>query len=148
MLDSPLKVVGQLIDNQPVAIVGSVDDGGFPNAKAMLPPRRREGLKTFYFTTNTSSRRVAQWRQRPQACLYFFDPQRFQGALLTGTMEVLEDAEHKALIWHDGDTIYYSQGVTDPDYCVLRFTAQSGRFYANLGTEDFAIPDAAEVVER
>jgi general stress protein 26 len=29
------------------------------------------------------------------------------------------------------------QGVTDPDYCVLKFTARSGRYYSNFKSEDF-----------
>ena len=32
---------------------------------------------------------------------------------------------------------------TDPDYCVLRFTADAGRFYQNFGSEDFAVPGPA-----
>jgi general stress protein 26 len=39
----------------------------------------------------------------------------------------------------DDNTIYYPQGVTDPDYCVLRFTAQSGRYYTNFSSQDFII---------
>lgn len=62
--------------------------------------------------------------------------------MLKGTMEVLEDAWAKELIWQDGDTMYYPLGVTDPDYCVLRFTAERGRFYQNFGSEDFAVPGA------
>ena len=54
-------------------------------------------------------------------------------------MEVLEDAQSKELIWQDGDTMYYPEGVTDPDYCVLRFTATQGRFYSHFKSEDFDI---------
>ena len=39
-----------LVDRQAVAFIGSVDAEGFPNMKAMLAPRVREGLKVFYFT--------------------------------------------------------------------------------------------------
>lgn len=54
-------------------------------------------------------------------------------------MEVLTDAESKEMIWRDGDTEYYPEGVTDPDYCVLRFTAISGRFYSNYHSEEFTV---------
>lgn len=104
---------------------------------AMLAPRKREGIRVFYFTTNTSSRRVAQYRENPKACIYFCDQRFFRGVMLKGRMEVLEDATSKELIWLDGDTMYYSKGVTDPDYCVLRFTAESGRYYSNFKSEDF-----------
>ena len=83
--------------------------------------------------------RVAQYRSDPKACIYFFDKRFFRGVMLKGTMEVLEDAESKEMIWQEGDTMYYSKGVADPDYCVLKFTAQTGRYYTNFSSEDFKV---------
>ena len=139
MMRNPEQTIGNLIDKQGVTFVGSVDGDGFPNMKAMLPPRKREGIREFWFTTNTSSMRVAQYRKKPNACIYFFDKRFFRGVQLLGTMEVLEDAATKEMIWRDGDTLYYPGGVTDPDYCVLKFTAHSGRYYSNFKSEDFEI---------
>jgi general stress protein 26 len=139
MMRDPEQTIGNLIDKQGVAFIASVNADGTPNMKAMLPPRKRKGIHTFYFTTNTSSRRVAQYRENPKASIYFCDKRFFRGVMLQGTMEVLEDAESKEMIWQDGDTIYYSKGVTDPDYCVLRFTAVTGRYYANFKSEDFKV---------
>lgn len=139
MMRNPEQTIGNLIDKQGVTFIGSVDDKGFPNMKAMLPPRKREGIKAFWFTTNTLSERVKQYRENPKASLYFVDKRFFRGVMLRGTMEVLEDAASKEMIWQDGDTKYYEGGITDPDYCVLKFTAQNGRFYSNFKSEDFAI---------
>lgn len=134
-----VKTIGNLIDKQNVAFISSVDANGYPNTKAMLPPRKREGIKVFYFTTNTSSMRVSQYRKNPQACIYFCDRRFFRGAMLIGTMEVLQDSFYKEMIWQEGDTMYYPEGVTDPDYCVLRFTATEGRFYSNFSSENFDV---------
>ena len=139
MLRDAEQTIGNLIDKQGLAFISSVDGDGFPNSKAMLPPRKREGIKTFYFTTNTSSMRVAQYRLNPKACVYFCDKRFFRGVMLKGAMEILEDAASKEMIWRDGDTTYYPQGVADPDYCVLKFTAMVGRYYANFRTENFDI---------
>ena len=139
MMKDAEQTIGNLIDKQGTAFISSVDEDGFPNTKAMLSPRKREGLKTFYFTTNTSSKRVAQYRKNPNACIYFCDKRFFRGAMLKGTMRVLEDAQSKEMIWQPGDTMYYSLGVSDPDYCVLKFSAQSGRYYSNFSSEDFII---------
>ena len=49
------------------------------------------------------------------------------------------DQETKNMIWKKGDTMFYKKGVTDPDYCVLKFTAASGRYYCDLKTENFDI---------
>jgi len=126
------------IEKQKVAFVASVDGDGFPNIKAMLKPRRRVA-NSFYFSTNTSSMRVGQYRDNGKASLYFFHKGRFryEGVMLIGTMEVLEDAVTKQEIWRTGDTIFYEKGVTDPDYCVLKFTAAKGRHYCDLKTESF-----------
>ena len=135
------KTVGNIVDKQSVSFVGSIDANGFPNMKAMLQPRRREGIRTFYFTTNTSSRRVAQYQNNHLACIYFYDKRFFRGVMLIGTMEVLTDSTSRELIWQEGDTMYYPGGVTDPDYCVLRFTAVSGRYYSNFKSEDFKVEE-------
>ena len=142
MMHDPGQTIGNLIDKQKTAFIGSVDADGFPNLKAMLAPRKREGIKVFYFTTNTSSMRTKQYRENPKACIYFCDQRFFRGVMLKGSMEVLEDAASKELIWQDGDTMYYSKGVTDPDYCVLRFTAESGRYYSNFKSEDFNVQNS------
>lgn len=139
MMRNPEQTIGNLIDKQKTAFIASVDEDGFPNMKAMLAPRKKEGIKVFYFTTNTSSRRVSQYRANPKASLYFCDKRFFRGVQLIGTMEVLEDAESKEKIWQTGDTLYYPLGVTDPDYCVLKFTADKGRYYCNFKSEDFSV---------
>ena len=139
MLRDPEKTVGNIMDKQSIAYISSIDEEGFPNTKAMLAPRKREGMKTIYFTTNTSSMRVKQFRSNPKACVYFCDKRFFRGVMLRGTMEVLEDSESKEMIWHPGDTMYYPLGVTDPDYCVLKFTATNGRYYSNFSSENFIV---------
>lgn len=138
-MKNPEQTVGLIADKQRTAFLGSVDEQGFPNIKAVLQPRKREGIKTFYFTTNTSSMRVSQYLKNDRACIYFCDSRFFRGVMLRGTMEVLTDAASKAMIWQEGDTQYYPQGVTDPDYCVLRFTAVSGRYYSNFRSEEFTV---------
>lgn len=126
-------------DEAGLSFVGSVDDGGFPQVKAMLAPRGREGLRVFRFSTNVSSMRVAQFRRNGAACLYFCDPRTFRGLLLTGTMEVLEDAASRRLVWREGDERYYPGGVDGPDCCALRFTARTGRYYCDFHSENFEI---------
>ena len=101
-------------------------------------PRKIEA-NYFYFSTNTSSIRANQYRENEKACIYFFHKGilRYEGIMLIGTMEVLEDTETKKEIWRTGDTMFYKKGVTDPDYCVLKFTAIKGRYYCDLKTVSF-----------
>ena len=59
-------LIAQMADKLPIAYISSVDEEGFPWTKAMLAPRKREGIKVFYFTTNTFSLRVAHYRPTPR----------------------------------------------------------------------------------
>lgn len=133
------ETIENLIDKQKVAFIASVDSEGYPNMKAMLPPRVRFGLKVFYFTSNTSSLRAAQYRADPRASIYFCDQRFFRGVMLKGRMEVLTDEKSRQLIWRPGDEMYYPAGLGDPDYCVLRFTAERGRCYGNFHSEWFEV---------
>lgn len=130
--------IHNFIAREKTAFVASVDEEGFPNLKAMFSPRKIDG-NCFYFTTNTSSLRTQQFLDNPKSSIYFYQKRKFkyEGIMLTGTMEVLHDPAIKEEIWQTGDTMYYRLGVTDPDYCVFKFTAEKGRRYCNLNTESF-----------
>ena len=136
---NPEQTIGNLIDKSNMTIISYTDTVGFPISKAMLSPREREGIKTFWFSTNTSSNKVKYFRENPKASIYFVDKRFFRGVSLVGIVEVLETQEAKERLWQDGDIMYYKQGVTDPDYCVLKFTAKKGRYYSNFKSEDFDI---------
>lgn len=134
------KTIGNLIDKSRTSIISSVDSDGFPNTKAMLGVRKRDGIKHLYFSTNTSSMRVKQYLKNPKACVYFYNDRFFRGTMLIGIMEVLQDEASRKSIWQLGDQLYYPKGVNDPDYAVLKFTATKGRYYNNFKSEDFKVP--------
>ena len=136
-----LKKIEKFIDKQKVSFICSVDGENYPNVKAMLKPRKRIGLKEFYFSTNTSSMRVKQYLNNDKACIYFYHKGliKYVGIMLKGKMEVLTDQESKNMIWKKFDKMFYKEGVTDPDYCVLKFTSTSGRYYKDLKTESFDV---------
>lgn len=128
--------VFEFIQKQKTAMISSVDGEGFPNTKAMLAPRKIDG-HDLYFSTNTSSMRVAQYDANEKACVYFYKRGWFSytGVMMVGTMRVLTEQSIKDEIWCMGDTMFYKKGKTDPDYCVLRFTALKCRVYKDLKTE-------------
>ncbi len=48
------KTIGNLIDKASTAQICYIDNEGYPITKAMLKPRDREGIKTFWFSTNSN----------------------------------------------------------------------------------------------
>ncbi len=122
------KIIENLIDRQEVCFLSFINDAGFPTTRAMLNPRKRQGMKEFYLTTNSSSQKVQSLLINNRAGLYFYDRATYRGAAFTGTVEVLHDQNVKDEVWRDMDTIFYESN-TDPDYCVLKFTANAARYY-------------------
>ncbi len=80
--------------------------------------------------------RAAQYNANENACVYFYKRGwlRYTGVMLVGTMQVLTEQSIKDELWCAGDTVFYKKGKTDPDYCVLRFTARKCRVYQDLKT--------------
>jgi len=124
-----------LVERSTIAMVGTVGEGGAPRIVAMIKAEHG-GLKTIWFSTNTSSEHVAQLERDPRACVYFAEwaESPWRGLTLGGRMEVLRDRASRERLWEDGCERYYPKGVDDPDYTVLRFTADRAKYY-QFGTK-------------
>jgi len=138
-MKNPSETISNLIEKQSISFISSVDENGYPNTKAMLPPCKREGIKTFFWHTNSPSMRIKQYRENPKACIYFYDKRFFRGVMLKGTMEVLENKKIKKEIWKEEYSVYYNGGMDGGDFIILKFTAEEGRYYSNFHSEDFKI---------
>jgi general stress protein 26 len=125
----------KLVARSKVALLGTVGKDGFPEIRAMLKSGN-DDLKTILFTTNTSSRKVRQIRADPRACVYFTDNARFKGLRLIGNAEILLDPASKRELWLPWFEQYY-KGPEDPDYALVRFTAESGYYYSRFQNVEF-----------
>ncbi|MGE5654147.1 MAG: pyridoxamine 5'-phosphate oxidase family protein [Bacillota bacterium] len=137
-LDDAKREALSLVVSSRAVVVACNGQDGYPYTKAMFK-MEHDGLKTVWFSTNTSSQRVAVFQRDPRASLYFMDAEEAEGVMLVGEMEILDDLESRKRIWREGYERYYPLGVSDPDYSVLRFTARWGRYYHNLQTVSFEI---------
>ena len=61
---NPQQTIGNLIEKASLTQICYMDDEGFPITKAKLKPREREGIKEFWFSTNTSSNKVKCFKNR------------------------------------------------------------------------------------
>ena len=61
------------------------------------------------------------------------------GSIIQGALsaEKLDDGMY--YMEYKGDEQYYPGGVTDTNYCVLKFTATDGRFYSDFYPRSFVI---------
>jgi len=125
-----------LAKNTKNVFMGSINnENDMPNIKAMVVVKR-VGLKTYYFISNHSATRTKQFMHNNKACIFFNKGLMCKGLLLEGTMEILKDDENKKLFWENNmNKIFKNGGINDPEYCILKFTAESGRYYYKNGTE-------------
>jgi len=150
MSDKLKSEIRALRENSYIAHVGSVNEEGYPQMKAMMV-LEHASIREHYFSTNTSSKRVVQFLKNPKASVYYCrHDEVWSGALFTGTMEVCTDRETKAKLWVEKAVLgehtisswdYYPKGIDDEDYCVLKFTAQTVNCYSGYEIAAFPIED-------
>jgi general stress protein 26 len=121
----------ELVERSKIALLGTNGPGGYPHIKALLNLKHL-GLKEFWFSTNTTSRRVKQVVNDGKTCLYFVDPDSFEGLMLLGHAEITQEPEIRGALWFEGSEKYYPRGVEDPDYSVIHFTSFRGNYYHGL----------------
>jgi general stress protein 26 len=138
-MKNPTETLGNLIDKQSVSYISSIDADGYPNTRAMLSPVKRDGIKTIYWHTNTSSQKVRQFIDNPKCCAYFCDRRFFRGLMLRGTMEIVTDEAIRRDFWKDEYSMYYKGGLDGGDFTLMRFTALNARYYSDFHTEEIAL---------
>ena len=126
----------EIVKHNKVAMLGTVDDNGNPYIKAMLYIKH-DGLRTFWFCSNTSSKRTGQIANNPNACLYFYEG--YEGVMLKGKAEISYDDEMREQFWDDNMYYHYPQGAKDPDYMLIKFITISGNFYSEKKNVDFEV---------
>ena len=154
MMDSQLKKVClDLMASSDEAYVTTVDERGYPQTRCMGNLRNKEKFPTLVrifeqhnddfmilLTTNTSSAKIAQIKQNPAACIYYCKSGEFQGMMLSGDIEILNDRDTRESIWQPGWEQFYPQGPNDPDHTVLRLYPTRARGWMRTAPFNFELP--------
>jgi len=137
-----ILAIRELRENSAFAFIGSIGKRAFPQIKAMQV-LEHDSLKVHLFATYTGSDHVAEYRKNPKASVYYYAVVggEFRGALFTGKMEICTDHSTKAILWRDGAGVYQPTNVSDDDYCVLKFTAETVNYYAGMDNATYRIED-------
>jgi len=126
------ETVNTTINNSTICLVSYISTEGYPTTKALLMPRRMEPQGVFWFSTVNHSTKVDGYRKNSKASVYYMDQGKFIGVSLSGTMEVIDDLAIKRSFWINGDEMFYPHGSDSDDYVILKFTAETGRLYAQI----------------
>ena len=135
--------IKNLIDRSLFASLGYTDSEGRQNIRRVFCVWHK-GIGQHLISTNTSSSHVRELLKNSSACLYFSDDNTFEAVCLYGKAEVSKERKYKELLWNEGDEKYYPNGIDDEDYCIIRFTAGSGRYYRFDGKADLSYEEISE----
>jgi len=135
--------IKELIDRSLFASLGYTDEDGRQNIRRVFCVWHK-GIGMHLISTNTSSSHVHSLMKNSSACLYFSDDSSFEAVCLYGKAEISYDRRYRELLWNEGDEKYYPSGIDDEDYCIIVFTAESGRYYRYDGKADLSAAEIAE----
>ena len=123
----------ELMEISRAAYLTTIDADGFPHTRGMTNMRNRDThphLATLFrdhrkdfliiFSTNTSSAKVSNVKENPKVAVYYSHPEKTQGVMFGGEIEIVLDPELKRAIWRNDMVKYYPIGYDDPDHTVLR----------------------------
>ena len=140
----------ELIESSKAAYLTTIDSEGYPITRAMFNLRNKEQfpeLSEFfseqdnkfiiYISTNTSSSKIDHIQKNPKISVYFCEPEDFKGIMFGGEAETIDDIEIKQKLWLDWWTKYYTKGLEDPDYTLLKLIPKTARFYYKLNKVQF-----------
>ncbi|MFW9897592.1 MAG: pyridoxamine 5'-phosphate oxidase family protein [Candidatus Thorarchaeota archaeon] len=149
-LEETKKLSLELMDTSKAAYLTTIDSEGYPITRAMFNLRNKEQFPEFseffanqdnkfliYISTNTSSSKIDHIKKNPKISVYFCEPEDFKGVMFGGDAEIIDDIELKKQIWLDWWTRYYSQGLEDPDYTLIKLNPKKAKFYYRLNQVQF-----------
>lgn len=140
----------ELMESSKAAYLTTIDSEGYPITRAMFNLRNKEQFPelseffseqdnefVIYISTNTSSSKIDHIRKNPKISVYFCEPEDFKGIMFGGEAETIDDIEIKQKLWLDWWTKYYTKGLEDPDYTLLKLNPKTARFYYKLNKIQF-----------
>jgi general stress protein 26 len=133
-MDDLKEFTVDLMKKTPVLYLATVDHDGLPQVRAMENLRCVEKFPhpakviseneldplTTYISTNTNSKKIKQKLVGAKVALYYCLPGEYKGVMIRGEAELYNDLEFKNKLWMDYWTMYYPEGVSDPDFTLIK----------------------------
>ena len=141
----------ELMETTKAAYLTTIDSNGFPHTRGMLNMRNKDRYPhliplfrdhredfLIIFSTNTSSAKVRQVKENPKGAVYYSHPEKTQGVMFGGEIEIVLDPELKRAIWTDDMVKYYPSGYDDPDHTILRLRPRMAKGWNGQKLTTFA----------
>jgi len=104
--------------------LGVIDENGYPSASAIILCNP-ENISKLYFITTMDSNKAKRLQKNSKACINCYTVEN--NLTLVGEAEIFTDQELKNEHWKKWLELgvdIYADGVSDPNYCFVRFTTK------------------------
>lgn len=119
----------KLLDSVSVATLTSINENGYPRT-CLLSKVKNERFSDIYFVTSKRSKlngKATHFENNPKASVcYFFGG---DSVTLIGNVEFVEDREIQASVWNESDRRFFSKGIDDSKFRLLKFHTIEGTFW-------------------
>ncbi|MCL2843037.1 MAG: pyridoxamine 5'-phosphate oxidase family protein [Oscillospiraceae bacterium] len=114
----------ELIKTFAYASFGVIDEHGYPSVSA-VSLQNPENISELYLTTTLDSNKAKRLQKNNKASINCYTS--MNNITLVGETEIVSDQETKSKYWQDWVALgsdVYPGGVSDPNYCFIRFTTK------------------------
>ena len=115
-----------LLEKCETVALASINEKGYPRI-CVVSKIKNDGFSCMHFATGTNSHKTAHFRKDDKASVCY--THGADSVTLLGKIEIIEDMEVKKALWQDWFICHFPKGVDDPEYCVLKFSANEATFW-------------------
>ena len=134
-----------IIKSCDAAYFGVIDENGYPNVST-VSTIRPDSMFEAYFATGLNANKTKRIRRDKLSSVCY----RSEGnnVTLVGEAEILTDQETKDMCWQPWFINHFPQGKTDPNYCIIKFTAKRISLWIDAEGAEFTIEELLKVQSR
>ncbi len=118
-----------LLDQCETVTLASITEKGYPRICA-VSKIKSNGFSEIFFITSKRSKyngKATHFENNTKASVCYFS--NGNSVTLIGNIEFIEDADLKDKLWRESDRKFFSKGIDDPKFRILKFTVNEATFW-------------------
>lgn len=115
-----------MLQRSEVVVLTSINKEGYPRPVPMSKIKS-EGIAVIWMSTGLNSVKTKDFLANPKAGVCF--QEQGNSVALTGEVEIITDNAIKKEMWQDWFIEHFTEGASDPNYVLIKFTAQHATYW-------------------
>ncbi|MCO4475530.1 hypothetical protein Si134_00014 [Streptococcus infantarius subsp. infantarius] len=119
----------ELLNSCEVATLTSVNEKGYPRT-CLMSKAKNDGFTDIYFVTSKRSKlngKATHFENNKKASVCYFKGS--DSVTLIGEVEFIEDRECQESVFQESDRKFFSKGIDDPKFRLLKFHTVEATFW-------------------